>query len=254
MILHIAKAVSAQFGLANLSTELFMLFVLEALGFSALLRFVIAALDIRATRHYWTAIPLAFFIVILGVWARLPTTTSDPTLPNLTINVRASGADLPKLDSTFISVVATVRNDGEATSIGGYPLILTVPKTQPVMASRQTIPLTGIELGGEWLCGQDSLDRHLEQIPRGGQLKGRLLYLIKGVRADAFKAPGTMITLVITDAFGKPWPVTAPVSPPFVKSDIRTIPGFQTQPLEPIRSPQVRTATTPAVQSPCRST
>lgn len=254
MFSRVMHEIGVQFGLADLSADLLMLFVLEALAFGALLRFVIAALDIRATRYYWAAIPLAFFIVNLAVWARLPATTSDPTQPALRILVSVSGADLPKLESTFVSVLATVRNDGEPTSIGGYPLILTVPKAQPVMAMRQSIPLTGIQLGDEWLCGQDALDRHLEQIPRGGEFKGRLLYLIKGVRTDSFKTPGTMITLVITDATGNAWPVSAPLAPPFVRSEIRAIPGLQAQTLQSIRSPQDSAAATPSVQSPCRAT
>lgn len=248
MLHQIAQSFSNQFSLSSLTWDMAVVFALEAVAFTALLRFVLAGLEIRGNNRYWLAMPPAFFVVILGVWSALPSASVDPTVPDLRLKLRLSSVDVPKLNSTFVSVIATVRNDGQPTRIGSYPLILTNPGTPSLVGTPQNIPLSGIQLGGEWLCGADSLDRHVEEIKRGSKVEGRLLYYFKGVRADTLKAPGTMMTLVVTDASGKPWSVSAPVDSQSVDSEIRSLPALQ---LEAPRAAQPRSALTAPVATPC---
>mgnify|MGYP001572272594 FL=1 len=186
---------------------------------------------------FWGGAPILTLAVLVSLSMALRRPAAPDSRPVLRFDINQLRAgDLLNENKesigTYVSMVTTIVNTGEPTSISGYVLIAKVPTMQaPVLAKRPTIPVAGVQLGGEWLCGSDALDRRTQEpIPHGGQRQGRLLFTFQEVSTATLKTPGSTFNLIAIDAWGKGWTTEMPIVVPATKLELMNYPALQPQP------------------------
>lgn len=120
-----------------------------------------------------------------------------------------TGKDPQGNSITFTSVIAAVSNTGAPSVVSGMRFTAQVPGSVPVPGEAQTLPdsLTINLPNGhaETVSGSDALNIkvQLQPIPKGGIVRGRMLYTFAGVSVDGLGAVGTVYELVVTDLWGR---------------------------------------------------
>lgn len=193
---------------------------------------------------YWLSAPLLIFALLISLSATFRTQPVDQR-PELHFTGRLLGGGIfdsqRTITGTYLSLVLTIANTGAPTSIGAYSGTAKIPnaETPLVVAERQTIPMGGMRLGEEWLCGEDALDRRtINPIPHGGLQQGRLVYAFPTVPMTMFtNTPNVTFTVSVADAWGKEWDFPMPIVVTGSKLPVLNFPALRQQPILPLPLP-----------------
>ncbi len=159
---------------------------------------------------FWVTSPVLVFVILASISVLL----RQNSLPELSIGIETySFGTMKKADTgkafNVVSIVAFIRNRGAPTSV---PFIqLTARPLGGLVFTGGLVGVTGeIEAshpGGtvETLRESESLiEKALrEPIPRGGFIRGPMVYAFEGALLDALKAAGTTYELAVKDVWGR---------------------------------------------------
>jgi hypothetical protein len=231
---HLREFLAAQFSVSN---------ILGRLAWMALVAVVVrtwvwlSGIPLTGSKEmgFWLIVPLSVFAV-LGAIAYA--TRGLPELKgSIDTLVVCSLGDKPNEAAIF--VIASIRNTGMDSIADNWLLTVRPQGGRSIIATNIEIP-DGLPLKLEHremiLRKQDALyEKTVEQpIPKGGQVRGILLFQLEGVRRETVTAPGTRFDLEFHGVFGSK--STAKTVMTERSESPRYLPGMQGR-FDPLREP-----------------
>jgi hypothetical protein len=119
------------------------------------------------------------------------------------------GRDAQGKQFSFVSVIASIVNVGSPSVIAGLWLTVSIADGPPIRGAAETIPdelvITHTDGTKEVVSGADALNikAQTHPIPRGGLVRGRMLYVFPGLSTESLSAVGTAYELTVVDVWGR---------------------------------------------------
>jgi hypothetical protein len=205
------KTCIKEFTWKNIATQLMWSGIMIGLSRLALLAFG----DKPHYEYLYWLVGIALVFMIMTFLSALLKSDSRPAFQVSLEEVVVGSVDLrDKKDVSFASVIASIANIGAPSVIKGITFSVLVPGGMPVGGMPQTIQ-DGMKVSRpdgqpERVSAKDALNikAQTDPIPKGGMVRGRMLYLIPQVSPNNLGAIGTEFKMFITDLWGKKYMAT----------------------------------------------
>lgn len=226
------SGIAAQFTPASLVADLLKAYVL-----SGLLKFAWRSFSSTPLGgwNYWIFVPLLIFGLLLSLDAASGANARAALRASIDrVNTGTFKPDAGGLTSASVHLVVSIRNVGAPSVAERFLLFVHFPSGSVAKGIGTTIPTEQVlnysDGRLEVVWGSDDLsNRAMNPIPRGGAIRGRLLFLLPGYTDTQLMIPGVRFELRMLDGWGREYScdisgVLAPTEAPM------NYPGLMHQP------------------------